>query len=242
MAAGPVNQTLWAYWEGERTPYIDLCIETLQRWNPESLRLIGPEDLAELIGELPPEVAGQGVAHRADWLRFELLYRFGGMWVDCDFICCQRLAPLLALAECFDYVGHTEWDGGAMNNFMIARAGSPVMEACAQHALEVFRSRPPDAIHWYDPSRHALEAALAKYRWQAVWMNLPTHLIEPVTALDSSWFCSVPGPAEDPTDFTCFGFMTSNHTLRKHIARLAREELLGGERRISHLFRHALRQ
>ena len=74
------NATLWAYWEGPLSPYVSLCLEILRRFNPpRELRLIGPEEVRGLLGELPEEVRSQYVAHRADWLRFELLHRYGGM-------------------------------------------------------------------------------------------------------------------------------------------------------------------
>ena len=160
--------------------------------------------------------------------------------MDCDFICCRPLAPLLGLAACFDYVGHLEWDGGFMGNFLVARAGSPIMRSSADHALEVFRERPEGGGDWLTPNRGSLERAIETHRWQATWMNLPTHLIEPVHLCDADWFCQEPEPNEKVARFTCFGYMTSNHTLRAQLSQLSEHELLYGNRRISHLFRHAL--
>ena len=97
--------TLWTYWEGDRPPIISLCLETLQRFHPDELRVVSPHDLAELRGEkIPHETEGLPACIRSDLVRLAVLFEFGGLWIDADFICLSRI-DLLDQVEELDLLG-----------------------------------------------------------------------------------------------------------------------------------------
>lgn len=80
------EHTVWVYWEGKRSPLIDLCIQTIER-NCRA-RVIGPAEVAELGGKfILDETTDLPRWMRSDLLRFWLLHRFGGIWIDADTIC-----------------------------------------------------------------------------------------------------------------------------------------------------------
>ena len=64
------------------------------------MRLWTEDDLPEL-GLTEALARGRHQAERADVLRYELLERFGGVYVDIDFECMRSLEPLLDGVEAF---------------------------------------------------------------------------------------------------------------------------------------------
>lgn len=93
--------TLWSYWEGELSPFMRLCIESLERHNP-TFSLMTPERLREMEGgeEVLDFTKGVPIPYRSDYIRLWLLERFGGVWTDSD---CIGIAPLELLAPSADY-------------------------------------------------------------------------------------------------------------------------------------------
>jgi inositol phosphorylceramide mannosyltransferase catalytic subunit len=73
-------------------------------------------------------------AERADMLRLELLWRFGGVYVDCDFECVRPIEPLLGGVEFF--AGYRK-PGHANNAIMGSVAGHPLVG----RALDEIRPR-----------------------------------------------------------------------------------------------------
>jgi inositol phosphorylceramide mannosyltransferase catalytic subunit len=71
---------------------------------------------------------------RSDVLRFELLSRFGGVYVDCDFECLRSIEPLLEGVELF--AGYKK--PGRTNNAII---GSTPGHPAVERALELIRPR-----------------------------------------------------------------------------------------------------
>ena len=73
-------------------------------------------------------------AERADILRLELLWRFGGVYVDTDFECLRSLEPLIDGADLF--IGLAK--PGRVNNALLGSvAGHPILD----HALDELRPR-----------------------------------------------------------------------------------------------------
>jgi inositol phosphorylceramide mannosyltransferase catalytic subunit len=73
----------------------------LRRWDDERVRELFPlhnQDVYDRAPELAPNHVGQ---LRSDVVRYELLHRFGGVYVDADFECLRPLDALLEGASCF---------------------------------------------------------------------------------------------------------------------------------------------
>lgn len=67
-------------------------------WDDATLPPLQNQDLYDRADELCPGLAGQ---LRSDVVRYELLHRFGGVWVDVDFECLKPIDELLAGVGCF---------------------------------------------------------------------------------------------------------------------------------------------
>lgn len=96
----------------------------LRRWDDEAVEQLFP--LAnQAIYDRAPCIAPRHVGQlRADVVRYEILYRCGGVYVDADFECLRPLDPLLD-RECFVARESPAW----INNAVIgAVAGHPFIE------------------------------------------------------------------------------------------------------------------
>jgi mannosyltransferase OCH1-like enzyme len=84
-------------------------------WTPATL----PPMTNQAEFDAEPRAAG-----RSDIARYEILLRFGGVYIDCDFECLRDIAPLLDGVSLF-----AGWeDSGSVNNAIIgATAGHPVL-------------------------------------------------------------------------------------------------------------------
>lgn len=95
-------QPLWLYWEcapGTTMPeYILLCWCTVALHCSRDLRVIGvtPDTLGEYLPHIDYCYQDlDSIAHRADFIRFNLLAEHGGIWLDSDTVVFRSLAPVL---------------------------------------------------------------------------------------------------------------------------------------------------
>jgi len=104
----PVPLSIHQFWDGPPLPEAFAAFaEGWQRLHPDwRYRLWGGGDLPPLrnqdlydrAAEICPGLEGQ---LRSDIVRYELLHRFGGVWVDLDFECLKPIDDLLADTTCF---------------------------------------------------------------------------------------------------------------------------------------------
>jgi hypothetical protein len=229
---------IYLYWEGTARPwYYSLCLRTVLKHNPHA-RLLGRQDVEDVIGPIPPELDKVYIIHRVDWIRKKFIEAVGGLWLDMDFICFRSLDSLAALANDFDYVGYREWPGNQMDNFFAGRKGSRVLHDAADHALEQVRRFGRD-VSWLATNAESIDHAMQRNAW-SFHIQIPTHLISPVTVMDPHWFCADKAPWEDVSGYQCFGFITSYHGLRGWLASQSEEEFLSGRSRLASLFQRSL--
>lgn len=96
--------TIWFCWTGDNAlpAYLGLCIRTfeLRAARRFRVRVVRPADVHTLLdGDVHPAYDDLSLVHRADYLRCELLHKYGGFYCDADTICRSDLSrPLEALA------------------------------------------------------------------------------------------------------------------------------------------------
>jgi hypothetical protein len=130
---------IWIYWEGRCPQWIRACRQTIEKHAP-NLRLLTPQAFECLRDQdRDIDLSHLHVAHRADYIRAFLLYRYGGLWIDADCLVMQGLQPVLDLLAEHDFVGHRARAGVISNAFIAARPGSRI-------AAEYY-GRVRDAVH-----------------------------------------------------------------------------------------------
>ena len=96
---------LWTYWEGRRSPLINLCFKTLKRHNPE-VDILNDEKFVAIADDIPPRYHSLRANQKSDFVRSYVLQRYGGVWLDADCIHVRPLSPLWGSVEgfpCFAY-------------------------------------------------------------------------------------------------------------------------------------------
>jgi hypothetical protein len=106
---------VWSYWQGEQPPLIQLCHESIARYN-STYRIVGNDDIRAMGGgEVLDFTEGLKAHARSNLVRLWLLQQKGGIWVDSDSICLDSLQSLYAPG--YDLVG-------VYNRFRRKRIGS----------------------------------------------------------------------------------------------------------------------
>lgn len=114
-------------------PYPDAYADYAQSWeelHPGWERRLWTEDT------IPDDVPRREVyetlrnpSERSDILRYELLDRYGGVYLDCDLECMRSIEPLL---EGVDFVVAAQESGGADVALVAASAGHPLLPRALQ--------------------------------------------------------------------------------------------------------------
>ena len=128
------KKTIWMYWENRngstKPPYLELCLETIKCHKGSfEVKLLNEKTVKNYI-DLPPIVNKfTEIAHKADYIRFMLLHKYGGIWLDSDIILLRNIdAAIIMQLEKFDYVGYGREKGKPSIGFMAARKNSRIIE------------------------------------------------------------------------------------------------------------------
>lgn len=110
----PSVPTVWQYWEtksGHSKPgYIDYSMDMVKKaCEMDDLNYIrlSPDNISNYldVSELPENWHKiSEIAHKADYLRAVILYKYGGLWLDADVIATDSLKPLLDDLKTSDWV------------------------------------------------------------------------------------------------------------------------------------------
>ncbi len=99
------KETIWLYWENkpkQSTPdYIRLCWKTLVKNNRGdfNIKILTDNNIAEYLPEINHIDLLKEIAHKADYIRFALLNKYGGIWLDSDFICFRSLIEIKSIIK-----------------------------------------------------------------------------------------------------------------------------------------------
>lgn len=134
-----IPRIIWAYWNGKQPPtLIQRCFENWRHFNPDfSIRILNDESLGDYLPEIVNGLADIPVAKRSDWIRLELLQRYGGIWLDASTILTESLDWVLdrQVESQADFVGYylEQYTADPLSPvieswFMAAPPGSPFIQ------------------------------------------------------------------------------------------------------------------
>lgn len=169
------NPIIWLYWEnkkGEETPdIIKLCQKTIIDRNNEDFHIIltNPYNISFYLPNLNKTYhLFEKIAHRADYIRFNLLYYYGGIWLDSDFIAFKSLRDVLDKVEKhgFAYSGYVGRDGKIFPiiHFLGAKKLNPILKTLIENADKVLDESVKNGIQpgWDDIGGYALQKLINK--------------------------------------------------------------------------------
>ncbi|HEY0953649.1 MAG TPA: capsular polysaccharide synthesis protein [Roseateles sp.] len=217
--------SVWTYWEGPCPAWIAACLATLRAAAPTALRVLDREAFERLRSDdRDIDLDRLRVAHRADYIRLDLLRRFGGLWVDADCLAMQPLQPVLDLLREHETVGHRERSGLVSNGFLAARPGSRIVEATYARVCARLRSRKP--LGWTSLGSEPLGASVDAL--PEAWHELPCRRVQPVCWSEPEAFLAERSAAghEQVFDTQALCYMLSNSRMGPLLAARPGADLL----------------
>jgi hypothetical protein len=120
-----IPKILWSYWDGEIPEFVEKCIQTWRDYNPTySVRVLTKDDI-HAMGIHQYRHAQNDPVRTSDFLRLELLQRYGGIWFDASMMC---TAPVDWVQEAY----HSIQGGAQLVAFYLVRSTThpkwPVIE------------------------------------------------------------------------------------------------------------------
>jgi len=106
------HRYVFQYWESKpgTTPpeYLELCDETIRHncGRDFEIVLLNEKTMFDWLPGLRTDILNlKTIAHRADYIRWKLLYEYGGIWLDRDFIITKPLIDIYYFLGDFDFIG-----------------------------------------------------------------------------------------------------------------------------------------
>lgn len=90
---------IFTFWEGPKPPVIELCQQSLLKYNSNAI-ILDRNNLHSWIplSSLPSWWSNPDIpwSRKTDWLRIEILYRHGGLWIDADIVVLKPLKSFIS--------------------------------------------------------------------------------------------------------------------------------------------------
>ncbi len=87
-----IPKVIWLYWEGDIPVFVEKCIENIKQKNINYVvHFLTPKTVHEFITIDFDSLNIHLPQHKADLIRFKLLYVYGGIWLDASIIVYENL-------------------------------------------------------------------------------------------------------------------------------------------------------
>ena len=102
---------IWMYWQNKpnskKPIYLDLCYKTIiKNCNNFKVRLLDENSVYKYLPNLRRDLdENMSIPQKTDYIRINLLYNYGGIWIDSDTIVVKDLFPLLKYLDRYEYIG-----------------------------------------------------------------------------------------------------------------------------------------
>ena len=229
---------VWVYWQGDKLPYIELCIETIRRHSSNlNFVLLNDQKVANYL-ELPLGYSKLSVVHRADYIRVALLYKYGGIWLDADTIVLKPLVKYVKFLDKYKFLGFGK-ELSPQTAVIAGRPDSAILSLWFRYIVEFITYNL--SISWGDLGPIALENVLThKLDDVYEYYNVSPAYCVPVSCKAWKDFFStrkeVKGAVLEQTGIV----MLYNKFMKHKMKRYDREYLMESDMFISKLFRKAL--
>jgi GH43 family beta-xylosidase len=144
---------LFSYWEGHKPDYIKLCEQVLANKisNDIEYHIVSDSNINEYFShkELADNLNNiKCFAHKGDYIRCCLIYKYGGIWMDSDQILVSNLSEVLDLLKTNDYVTY-EWEKNQPSiGFFAANSGNILLQKW-KLSMETLMSTKSE-FHWVE--------------------------------------------------------------------------------------------
>ena len=238
-----MEKIIWQYWEGDKIPFIEMCQDTVREKNKNfQIKLVNEKtikhylpDLREDLDKLPR------VANKVDYIRFSLLNKYGGFWLDSDIVCFKSLDEIYNIfiekKETFAATGHngpsrpSVWlliskkDSEISNNYL--REANKILDNIIKY----------EDVGWNDLGNRCLKKAAADS--QSLFF-MPPEKFSPLTYTEWRKYFENFELVNIPSDAYTFVFF--NEMLRQNnitFLKKSKQEILDSNNLISYIFKRA---
>jgi hypothetical protein len=166
-------RNVFMYWQGPSYVLVDLLRDLAAKHAGPmnyTLHVVNEDNVQEYLGHpMPPEVAGWEPAHRADYVRVCLLYKYGGIWLDADTIVMPTFGDLFSHLDTKQGFFVLERDDRPCNGVFGTRPGTRLLREWK--ALIETRFRAPDKLEWNEIGSEFLATQLKHIRAEYVLLR-----------------------------------------------------------------------
>lgn len=240
---------LWLYWEnlpGRETPYYILkCHESIKLHCSKDYEVVvvNQNNVRDYISDLIPEYEHLSqIAHKADYIRFKLLYNYGGIWLDSDTIVFRSLNEVIYKINeynfiCMGYYNHFMGKIFPLIAFLGAKKGNELCLIMIQNMEKIIKDKVKSGQQpTWDEIGGKLLAELIISRDAYVY---PAEVFCPVPIQNTSGQIDLFLPLKDDHKQNCqtaFGQTMPNSTVGNFINFLG-EKIFDADMALSYVFR-----
>jgi hypothetical protein len=171
--------------EGRHKPaYIDLCYDSILHncKNCFEIHRLDEKSILKYLPELnPANLDHLSIPHKADYYRYALLEKYGGIWIDADIIVSKCLCPLYKklMESDSDYMGfgcgrsrqscseNPDGKNNPTNWLMISKPNTKFMKCVRQSAEEVIFQKKD--FQYHEIGKLALEKCISHMNHNEDW-------------------------------------------------------------------------
>lgn len=149
---------IWMYWEnkkGKSKPaYLKLCYKTIKKHNKNfNIQLLDEKTVYNFLPNLRKDLDKyMNIPQKADYIRINLLYKYGGIWIDSDTIIIKNLSPFIKKLRKHEFIGFGCTGAECENSnsgyprpsnwLLISKKNSLLMKTCLEEANNIIRNNP----------------------------------------------------------------------------------------------------
>lgn len=231
---------IWSFWKGPMPGYVELCQETLRKHCPDA-RMLTEEEFKD-IQKIDRDVdySHLCLAHQADWVRLNLLYTFGGLWLDADCVVMRPLQRFLDAIRCCWLMSPLEDDELIGGGFIGAPPRSYIIEKAYRRATEIVRSKRQPK--WRELLGSNLQGVMEQHHRQGFFC-VDWHQIQPLqwkVIRQSMWNPRTDAEHEANLNASAFTYMLVHNKMPPDKKLMTRDEIMQGQYFLSYLFRKSL--
>lgn len=224
-------------------PFLRFCVDTVIRHHPgvgrvrfhTSDRL--PDDCVDFFKLPRASEEALKPQHRADLFRAYALQRYGGYWIDCDWLCFRNLDTPPLIPEDTDFAAYRRIDGDRPyeNDFLWARPHSYHAARFARRVYHRLTIAGHKVENWADLGAHTLTAMFTAN--SNGLYTIPAEEVTPFRSLSVNLDCHFAEEWTAPSNAR--GMMLINSISGKYLGGMTVPQILQSQTVIGAIFRAA---
>jgi len=253
---------LWVYWDNidrkDKPNHIDLCHRSIIKHCSKSFNIVfvNKDNIRKYLPELDElelNFNNVCIAHKVDFYRIFLLYKYGGLYLDSDVIVLRDPIEIIKKLDNYDFVGFgctgdvCKYGYKEPSNWVLAsRPYSILMNNILQRLLYIFKNRSDNKeFDYFDVGKIIIWEEIDKLEKNDNYKYFHyKNTIDGTRDIDGHWVhsdwitSSVPIEYDNEKDMMFFILYNSN--LPDSIKNMSKKELLNSDMNLSKFYRRAL--